>query len=91
MSVNISGLDRDELLKNLWENSNVAGLFEGRSDTVWDLEAAKSQLCNGYADYIQGRVMKVNIYNTDNVDPWGYNRDNGHNAFQNVVNKMRGN
>ena len=94
MSVDISGLDKDVLLQKLWENSKVAGFFAMHSVGApeWDLEAAKAELHqDGYADYIQGRVMKVNIYKSDEVDPWGYNRDNGAGEFQKVVDEMKGN
>tara|TARA_B100000424_G_C22564604_1_gene319215 strand:+ start:113 stop:397 length:285 start_codon:yes stop_codon:yes gene_type:complete len=94
MLVDISGLDKDVLLQKLWENSKVAGFFAMHNVPApeWDLEAAKAELReDGYADYIKGRVMKVNIYKSDKVDPWLYDRDNGADEFQEVVNEMRGN
>ena len=94
MSVNISGLDKDVLLQKLWENSKVAGFFTMHNvpSPEWELEAAKVELReDGYADYIQGRLMKVNIYKSDEVNPSGYDRDNGAGKFQEVVNEMRGN
>jgi hypothetical protein len=40
-------------------------------------------------DYFCGRGIKSNI-SGDTVNTWGYNRDAGTNAFENIVAKLRG-
>ena len=47
-------------------------------------------MSDGFANSILGRMMKVMIYNTDEVDPERYNDYNGENKYQEVVNNMRG-
>ena len=41
-----------------------------------------------YFDYLKGRVMKVDL-SGDEVDTWGYNRDNGENAAELVIVELR--
>jgi len=42
-----------------------------------------------YFDYLQGRVMKVDL-STDEFDPWGFDRDNGQGAAQTAITALRG-
>ena len=39
-------------------------------------------------DYIMGRVMKIDL-GKDDVDTWGYNRDNGKDAAEKVIETLR--
>jgi len=93
MDINISDIkDRDMLLEELWNNSKPALFFKqsGMPSPQFDLIKAKQSLDHsGYADYICGRVIKSNIYESDVVSSWGYDRDNGQGAFEKVVNKLR--
>lgn len=92
MSINISELNRDLLLQALWEKSLPASFFRAHKlpAPAFDLEMAKQQLhTDGYADYICGRVIKTNIYESDTIDPRLYDRDNGIGAFEQVVNSLR--
>ena len=93
MSVDISGLDKDKLFENLWKNSKVSEYYTTNniSQPEWDLDQAKIEcMSDGFANSILGRMMKVMIYNTDEVDPERYNDYNGENKYQEVVNNMRG-
>ena len=42
-----------------------------------------------YFDYLKGRVMKLDLTSDDEFDPWGYDRDNGRGAAQNVIDALR--
>ncbi len=90
--VNISNIDKDLLLETLWKRSFPASFFNmsGIPPPPFDLDSAKSSLDpNGYADYICGRIIKTNIYESDDVNPRLYDRDNGTGAFQEVVDSLR--
>lgn len=91
--IDIKGIPRDELLKELWEDSITASFYYWNdiAPPVFDIMKAREQvLGDGYCDYICGRVIKAQIYGeNDMVNPYLYDRDNGEGAFQNVVNKLR--
>jgi len=96
MSVDISGLDRDELLEALWENAKLPDFFAHLGPIglaiapAFDLSEAKEEIqCNGYADYICGRPIKTYIYSSDTVDPVPYNGENGQGVFERVVESLR--
>ncbi len=90
-TVDITGLDKDVLLRALWTRSQPASFFElsGVSPPPFNLNKAKCQLQNGYADYVCGRVINADIYNKDTVNPSNYDRDNGIGAFAEVVTNLR--
>jgi hypothetical protein len=41
-----------------------------------------------YFDYLKGRVMKVSLKDNE-LDPWGYDRDNGQGAALRVIERVR--
>jgi len=84
-SVDISDIDKDILLEELWKNS-ISLLNNNNS---FNLNIAKSQMKNSYPDYICGRLIKSDIYNSNLVDPYLYDRENGDNSFKKVVEKIR--
>jgi hypothetical protein len=84
-SVDISDIDKDILLEELWKNS--ISLFD--NDTSFNLTIAKSQMKNLYPDYICGRLIKCDIYNSNFVNPYLYDRENGKNSFKQVIETIR--
>lgn len=63
-SVDISGLDKVELLKALWENQKVASFFSGMPQEVipkWDYHGAREAIARGKIDYHQGRNIKMDL------------------------------
>ena len=91
-SIDISNINRDALLEALWQSSKPAAFFQTTTTTPpqFSLTEAKSQLgLDGYADYICGRVIKINVYSGDSVDPSLYDRDIGQGACQRVVDSLR--
>jgi len=87
--INISGLDKKELLRKLWENSQVASFFTMNHMPPPKLnEKELTESVNGYVDYLCGRVIKCDL--TGNMaDPQMYDRDNGKGAFEKIVIELR--
>ena len=91
-TIDISGINREELLCALWERASPASYFQatGSEPPTFSFAVAKQQLRHdGYADYVCGRAIKTNIFSGDQVDPLLYDRDAGAGAFQEVVDSLR--
>lgn len=89
--ISIADLDKAALLAALYNGSKPQGFgFLQFSDESMSVEEAQSILNKGqtYFDYLQGRVMKIDL-SGDEVDPWGYDRDNGAGAVQQIVSELR--
>lgn len=91
--ISIQGLDKAELLANLWHRSKTLGLSFLAQPVDIDqptlIEMASAQLAYSQkVDYFAGRVIKVD-FAYDTINPWLYDRDNGPGAFAWVVDKMR--
>jgi hypothetical protein len=89
--MNITGLSKAKVLAVLYNNAKVQGRgFLQAIDGDMSVEVAQAILDSGQKDfdYLYGRVMKVDL-SGDEVDTWGYNRDNGENAAENVVDSIR--
>ena len=89
-NIDISGLDRKDLLKRLWTNMKVPahsmGVFGGANASYSD--AGASEALKGYIDYYQGRCIKTDL-SKDSVDPYLYDRDAGTGTFAKIVAAMR--
>lgn len=62
--IDISGIDKVELLKVLWENQKVAPFFTHMPQAAprWDEALAKKELARcDKIDYFQGRCIKANL------------------------------
>lgn len=94
--VDISGLDKAEVLLALYDGSRVQGLsFMGLPDsrvTIDDCKKAIQELINQkrhlYFDYWNGHVLKVDITN-DEFDPRLYDRDLGEGAAYRAIDELR--
>ena len=89
--IDITNIDRDRLLEALWNRSKPAAFFGSSNITPpeFNLSGAKSEISHdGYADYVCGRPIKTNIYTQTRIDPYFFDRDAGHGAFQEVVNSL---
>ncbi len=82
MTLDITGIDKAELLKALYDSSKLQGLgflqangHMSIQQAAMEYDASKSK----YFDYHHGKVMKVQL-DKDNLDTWGYDRDNGEGA-----------
>lgn len=91
--MDISKLNKAEVLRSLYNNAKPQGmgfLLATKEDmTLEQAEKLLEESNDKYFDYIQGRVLKVRIKNE--LDTWLYNRDNGDNAAENVINKLLSN
>ena len=84
-SIDISNVNKVNLLHALWEASAPAAFFtmNGITPPSWDEKLAK-EACKGYIDYFQGRMIKTDISGLT-ADPYFYDRDCGEGAFENAV------
>jgi len=90
--MDISGLDKAELLVALFNGAHQQGLGKLQDDSGGlTIDEAKVGLGNtSYFDYVKGRVLKVDL-SSDKMRTDLYNRDNGPGAAEAVVDAVRGN
>ena len=95
-SVNIEGLSKAAVLAALYNASRPLGMgFLQYDSQPMTPEQAKEFLVPGqwtkriYFDYLQGRVMKVDLTSDVEFDPRLYDRDNGLGAAQRVIDTLR--
>jgi hypothetical protein len=90
--VDITGLDPAEVLAALFnaaKTQGVASLFYTPDDM--SVDSARELLKKStYFDYLFGRVMKLEItLESKEIDVRLYNRDNGEDAAQDVINELK--
>lgn len=89
--INIEGLDKAEILIALYNNARTQGIGKSplRVEESMSRETALRLLqSRDYFDYIDGRVLKVDL--SGNVlDPWLYDRDNGKEVAERIIAKLR--
>ncbi len=92
--VNIEGIDKADLVIALHARARAQGVgvfadagCKGRLDR----KKIEEQLAEGYTyfDYVEGRVLKCSIKGPE-MDTWLYNRDNGEEAAEGVIEGLRG-
>lgn len=89
--MNIAGLSKAAVLAALYNASRPQGMgFLQYNPAPMTEDQAKGILDGGTTrfDYLMGRVMKIDL-SKDEVDTWGYNRDNGQDAAENAVDALR--
>lgn len=89
--IDISGLDKAEVLLALYNGSHCQGLGFLAATNTYTLEDAKRDLeesFDGYFDYLRGRVLKVDL-SGDSFDSWLYDRDCGEGAAEAAINELR--
>lgn len=91
MAIDISGLDRRDVLAALYNASRPQGMgFLQYNAAPMDREEAGQLLeRTDYFDYLKGRVMKVSLKSEAAFDEWGYDRDNGSGAAQRAIDELR--
>jgi hypothetical protein len=87
---NIKGLDKAELLAALYNASKVQGLgfLQAIDGQMTKAEAATQLESETYFDYLHGKVMKVDL-SGDTMQTFLYNRDNGPDAAERVIERLR--
>ena len=84
MTINISKMNKCEVVAKLFNASKAQGMGFMHSGSMREMSLieAEEHLDNagdGYFDYLNGRVMKVNV-SGDELNPRLYDRDNGEGA-----------
>lgn len=88
--INIKGLDKAEVLLELYNNSHKQGLGVFAPDVDLTVDDCKLLLeDNTRFDYLYGKVMKVDLSNNDEFEEWLYDRDNGEGKALEVIDKLR--
>lgn len=84
--INISNLNKAEVLVALYNHAKVQGMgFLSQASEPMTVAKAEEILKKTKSfDYLYGRVMKINL-SGDELDTRLYNRDNGANAAENVL------
>ena len=88
--IDIKGLDKADVLAVLYNASKPLGMgFMQYDPQLMTREEAQELIGAGqtYFDYLNGRVMKIDI-SGDELDPWGYDRDNGQGAVEKAVSAL---
>ncbi len=89
--VDISGLDKGEVLFALYTASHYQGLsFLGAVDsyTLKDAKADYEASSGKYFDYLHGKVLKVDL-SGDSFDPRLFDRDCGEGAAAAAIERLR--
>ena len=96
--MDISKMDKAEVLRRLYNNAKPQGLgFLHYTPKEMTIEEARELIKNGidesgsrglYFDYVHGRVMKIDL-STDELRTGLYNRDNGTNAAEEALKDLR--
>jgi len=94
--ISITGLNKASVLKVLFNASKVQGVNAQLGLKPEDLSISDAQeiLDNRdktriYFDYLNGKVMKIDLTSNDEFNPWLYDRDNGEGAAQKAVNTLK--
>lgn len=86
MMINLSGIDKAEVLAALYNASKPLGLgaLHFTPEEMTREQAADLLAQSPHFDYLQGRVMKINL-SGDELDPRLYDRDNGKGAAARAI------
>ncbi len=89
-SIDLTGLDKSKVLAALYNASKPQGMgFLHFNPAPMTSEEASDLLEHQtYFDYLNGRVMKIDL-SGDRLDAWGYDRDNGAGAAEMVIGNLR--
>jgi hypothetical protein len=88
--VDISGVDKLQLLKALWSSQKTASFFTNIPSMApaFDESAASAAIARGHIDYFSGRAIKADL-SGDVAQPYLYDRDAGPGAMQRIVMQLR--
>ncbi len=92
-TIDISGLNKAAVLAALFNHSKQQGLgflHTRGAHGMTEEQAAEElkQAPRASFDYLHGRVMKVSL-DSDQLDPWLYDRDNGQGAAARAIASIR--
>lgn len=92
--IDITGLNKADVLAALYNASHPQGLgWLHKTNEDMTTEQAQvlldKQRPGDHFDYVQGRVIKVNLTSDTEFDPYLYDRDNGQGAAQHAIDRLR--
>lgn len=93
-SISILGLNKADVIAILFNNARVAQRDKSDEKEMDEEEAEevvkKQTFDNGLImiDFAYGRILKITIQE-DKIDPFLYDRDNGQNAVENLIKRLR--
>jgi len=91
--IDTKGLSQVAVLQALYAGSKPQGMgFLHARPGGLSVEEATAMLAanpNRYFDYVSGRVLKVDLSNEDEFDPFLYDRDLGQGAAQRAIDSIR--
>ena len=93
--LDLSNLNRYELIRALWENAKVASFFFVPEASVVSVpkgptdEEIDQQMRRGSIDYLNGRAIKTNFSDMSKIDPSGYDSRSYPGAFLKAVSSLR--
>ena len=98
--INIKGLNKAEVLATLFNNSKIQGINQQLFDmgilslpkdiTTNDAQTVLDKMGKiKYFEYLDGKVMKINLTSDIEFDERLYDRDNGAGAAQEAINVLR--
>ena len=90
-SINVSGIDKAELLAELINNSKPigSGFLQFDNKIITRNYAVKRLEKFNYFDYEKGCPIKTNFENWPIISTIGYDRDNGEGAFKRCVDNLK--
>lgn len=88
--ISLVGVSKAKVLAELYNNSTPRGMghLVSSPNDMTEEEAEKILSSQTNFDYLEGRVMKVNL-SGDSFDPWLYDRDNGQGLAAQIVQNIR--
>lgn len=89
--VSIAGLDKSDVLRVLYDNARVQGMgiMHAKDGNMSKAEAEEILKVSGNFDYLHGRVMKVRIDDSGELQERLYDRDNGAGAAERAIADLR--
>lgn len=91
MAISLEGLNKAAVFASLFNRAKAQGLgFLHYNPELMTEDQAQERFgeCDGYYDYVDGRVMKVDL-SGDELETGPYNRDNGIDAAETVIKELR--
>jgi hypothetical protein len=89
--VNIKGLKKSTVLIALYNEAQVQGMgiFAPFQKQITEDEAEEMLKRSTYFDYLNGRVMKIDLKSDEEFEEWLYDRDNGSGSAQRIIDELR--
>ena len=87
-TIDITNLNKVDLLRFIWNASREAPTFGARRFVLQFNDTLAAELIGGYIDYFQGRTLGVDI-SEDAVDPFNYDHRYGQGALARIVDVVR--